>query len=219
MPVPVTSDAKETRLLLRDRVRGQIQEAILDGTLLAGERLNDDELVAWLGVSRTPIREALVDLEHMGLVVIEPNRFTAVADPDPAMVVPILQTLGVLYGGVLRLAVPLLTKAEAKRLAAQVDSCVEALDEGDFLSVNVHTVALFDAFVGLCGNAPLIKATRDIEFGLAYRLRVPNIVDLLPWGEMRQQYLELKAATLAGDGIAAELAGEALHQLPVTPRG
>ncbi len=218
MPVPVTSSAKETRLLLRDRVRGQIQAAILDGTLLPGERLNDDELVAWLGVSRTPIREALVDLEHMGLVVIEPNRFTAVANPDPEMVVPIMQTLGVLYGGVLRLAVPSLSKTDARQLAARIDACVSALDSGDFLAVNEHTVSLFDTFVGLCGNAPLIKATRDIEFGLAYRLRVPNIVDLLPWGEMREHYLELKAATLSGDGIAAELAGEALHQLPITPR-
>jgi DNA-binding GntR family transcriptional regulator len=218
MPVPVTTDAKRSRQLLRDKVREQIQGAILDGTLLPGERLNDDELVTWLGVSRTPVREALGDLEHMGLVVIEPNRFTKVAEPDPEMVVPIVQTLGVLYGGAVRLAVPKLTAKEQKELASSIDTCVRDLDNQDFPALNTHTVALFDRYVGLCGNEPLIKATRDIEDGLAYRLRLPNIVDLLPWSSMRANYLELQTATLAGDGIAAELAAEALHQLPIAAR-
>ncbi|WIB16662.1 winged helix-turn-helix domain-containing protein [Curtobacterium sp. MCPF17_050] len=54
-------------------------EAIENGTLVAGERLNDDELTTWLGVSRTPVREAIARLESEGLVEMAANRYTRVA--------------------------------------------------------------------------------------------------------------------------------------------
>ncbi len=66
MPIPVATPDSSPRRLLRDVVLKQLQGAILDGTLEPGERLTDDELVAWLGVSRTPIREALLRLRSLG---------------------------------------------------------------------------------------------------------------------------------------------------------
>lgn len=54
-------------------------EAIENGTLEAGERLNDEELTSWLGVSRTPVREAIARLESEGLVEMAANRYTRVA--------------------------------------------------------------------------------------------------------------------------------------------
>ena len=68
MPVPKPSDTTTPRRLLREVVFDQMRDAIVDGTLHPGERLNDDELVAWLGVSRTPIREAVARLHAAGLV-------------------------------------------------------------------------------------------------------------------------------------------------------
>ncbi|MCU1528986.1 MAG: hypothetical protein JWP75_2749 [Frondihabitans sp.] len=59
--------------------------AILDGTLQPGERLRDDELTAWLGTSRAPIREALGSLAEVGLVEMSPNRFTRVATISPRL--------------------------------------------------------------------------------------------------------------------------------------
>ena len=73
MPIPTSPPAAE-RQLLRDTVRTRIRDAILDGTLEPGERLHDDELITWLQVSRTPIREALSDLVRAGLVEMAPNR-------------------------------------------------------------------------------------------------------------------------------------------------
>ncbi len=54
-------------------------EAIQDGTLEPGERLNDDQLTAWLGVSRTPVREAIARLASEGLIEMAANRYTRVA--------------------------------------------------------------------------------------------------------------------------------------------
>ncbi|MBK0296207.1 GntR family transcriptional regulator, partial [Bacillus sp. S34] len=83
MPVPSTQPAAE-RKLLRDTVQDKIRDAIMDGTLEPGERLNDDDLIAWLGVSRTPIREALAELARAGLIEMAPNRYTRVTTPNPS---------------------------------------------------------------------------------------------------------------------------------------
>jgi DNA-binding GntR family transcriptional regulator len=70
------------RRLLRDDVYHRIREAIIDGSLEPGEQLRDTELAAQLGVSRTPVREALLRLAETGLVVAEPGRSTIVSPLD-----------------------------------------------------------------------------------------------------------------------------------------
>lgn len=67
------------RTLLRDVVYANMLKAIQDGTLEPGERLNDDQLTAWLDVSRTPVREAIARLASEGLVEMAANRYTRVA--------------------------------------------------------------------------------------------------------------------------------------------
>lgn len=64
----------------------RLRDAIVDGTFLPGEQLKDAELAAWLGVSRTPIREALLRLGASGLVVAVPGRSTTVSEIDPRAV-------------------------------------------------------------------------------------------------------------------------------------
>ena len=66
-------------MLLRDQAYAQLRDAILDGTLEPGEHLRDAAIADWLGLSRTPIREALARLEEYGLVETSPNRYTRVA--------------------------------------------------------------------------------------------------------------------------------------------
>ena len=76
MPIPSSSPFKG-RTLLRDDVYRQLREAIVDGTLAPGESLRDGEIAEWLGVSRTPVREALLRLAESGLVVARPGRSTS----------------------------------------------------------------------------------------------------------------------------------------------
>src|SRR6516164_2754414 len=59
---------------LREDVHALIRERIVKGELLPGNRLQDVQLAAALGVSRTPVREALLRLEREGLVESDPNR-------------------------------------------------------------------------------------------------------------------------------------------------
>ena len=70
MPVP-RPDPSHCPASLRDYAYDALRSAIVDGTLAPGEKLRDAELESWLGVSRTPIREAIARLETAGLVRTE----------------------------------------------------------------------------------------------------------------------------------------------------
>lgn len=81
MPLPQT-EARLNRSLARDEAYEKIRVWIIDGTLRPGEVLRDQEIAQLLGVSRTPIREALRRLEDEGFVETALNRWTRVAPLD-----------------------------------------------------------------------------------------------------------------------------------------
>lgn len=85
MPVPI-QPLHVRPALLRYTVHDRLRDAIVDGTLAPGEVVRDAELATWLGVSRTPVREALLRLADAGLVRAAPGRSTVVAEIDPAEV-------------------------------------------------------------------------------------------------------------------------------------
>lgn len=212
--MPVPSSAPTQHQLLRDTVRHKIHAAIMDGTLEPGERLNDDELIAWLGVSRTPIREALSQLARAGLIEMAPNRYTRVTTPKAEEVVEAMQTLGVLFGGVVRLAVPRLTTSTRKKILAQLDRTIAELDAHDVPAVNHDALSVFGLYVDACGNENLQRVCRDTMDGLAFRLRLPNLDELIDWDQLTADFRRLREATESGDNVAAELATEAIHLLP-----
>src|SRR5690625_2290979 len=75
-------DIKIKRKIMRDEVYDILREWIVVGELEPGEKLRDQELSDLLGISRTPIREALLRLENEGLVDTKANRWTSVAPND-----------------------------------------------------------------------------------------------------------------------------------------
>src|SRR3954452_18488595 len=94
IPEPAGNPAAP-RQLIRDRAYTAIKTAILDGSLLPGERLDDAELQRWLAVSRTPIRQALYALTLEGLVETAPQSHTRVVSPRAEKARENLQTIGV----------------------------------------------------------------------------------------------------------------------------
>lgn len=91
------------------RTRGEdayqkLLDAIQSGTLKPGMRLREVELSEWLGISRTPVREALNRLQTEGLVVQEPRRGLIIAELDHAMVSELYQMREVLEGAAASLA-------------------------------------------------------------------------------------------------------------------
>jgi DNA-binding GntR family transcriptional regulator len=84
---PTTSQGVATRTLvrssLRDSARDALREMIINGEIAGGVPLRQDELAAQLGISRTPLREALQALVGEGLVRIDPRKGAVVTKPSP----------------------------------------------------------------------------------------------------------------------------------------
>lgn len=212
MPVPTTIDRPD-QTLLRDRVVEKVTAAILDGTLRPGERLHDDELIAWLGVSRTPIREALTHLVSMGLVETEANRWTRVAAPPETAIPDALHTLGVLFGGITRLAVASMTDEQIASSVARMDESIASLRTGDSTALAYDSPRIYDAWLALCPNVRLATLARHVYPGLAYTLRGASVATYVPADRAIVKLTALRDAVLRRDPIAAELAMERIHML------
>lgn len=141
--------------MLRDSVFVRIRDAIIDGTLEPGERLVDGELSGWLGVSRTPIREALARLEAAGLVETKPGRYTIVSPIHPRTLADAQEVTAAMNELAVRTAVPLLTDADLTGMRTANDTFAKALRTGDVAAA----VAADDAFHGIpverAGNAAI----------------------------------------------------------------
>src|SRR4051794_35081703 len=129
--MPVPDRAPLDRDLLRDRGYAALREAIVDGTLAPGERLRDPELCAWLGLSRTPVREALGRLEQDGLVETAPQRFTRVAPLDRRAARDAFPVVATLHALAAELAVPRLVGDDLEAMVAANERFARALEAGD----------------------------------------------------------------------------------------
>jgi DNA-binding GntR family transcriptional regulator len=212
MPVPKT-DTPEARLLIRDHVLDKIRTAILDGTLEPGERLHDEDLINWIGVSRTPIREALSSLANEGLVEMAPNRYTRVALPHPDEVLDAIRTLGVIIGGVVRITVPVLTQQQRDTAKRRLTTEIDHLQADGTARFILDVDGAYQAWLDRCPNPSLVDVGNKVVHGLAYKLRVNSIDELIPAPHLIDCLTEFRTAITDNDPIAAELAIEAAHML------
>lgn len=103
MPIP-KNHFTSARLTAKEHVFNQVQQWIIDGTLLAGEKINDIELAEALGVSRTPVREALQILEMEGFVKMFPGKATQVTEIERESIHDLLPPLASLQVLAVKLA-------------------------------------------------------------------------------------------------------------------
>jgi DNA-binding GntR family transcriptional regulator len=136
---------------------------VISGDLAPGELLREEEIAAWLDVSRTPVRDAINRLREQGLVVNRPNRGTRVAEIDLDQARMIFQTLAALHGMAARLALPNLTPEDV----AHIRQLVAAPSQPDPLNagpVQVTAVAeIMQLFLERSGNYVLGEAVRRLQ--------------------------------------------------------
>lgn len=220
MPVPQRDLGPSLpRVLMRERVLEQLRQAILTGVLMPGERLEEAALRAWLGVSATPIRQALHALAIEGLVVSAPQSHTIVAIPQAEHAVPNLQAVGVLLAGVSALTVPRLSGGELRELATIVGAVVDRLEAGDAQGSSKISGEYFRRLVERCPNSVLVGLTRTSGTSLGYHVLMSRdaLGDALPTVE--SGYRALQAALLDGDLPAIDTATRACFLLLPDGRG
>jgi DNA-binding GntR family transcriptional regulator len=214
MPVPKPVQSGPARILLRDRVQNSIRAAILDGTLRPGERLHDEDLIEWLGVSRTPIREAIAHLATSGLIDMSANRYTRVAVPHRAEVVDALHTLGVLFGNISRFTVRSFTDAQRATAADRLDDEIQLVRTGAVTDFAFASVRVYQEWLDACPNRGLVSACQHSVDGLAYKLRVEALDEIVPPDHLEQQLKHLRDAVVGDDPTRAEAAMERIHMVP-----
>lgn len=196
MPVPQQRAAVD-RQLLRDNAYALLCDAIVNGTLAPGESLRDDELCAWLGLSRAPVRDALARLAGDGLVEIAPQRYTRVcplAVRDAHDTFPLVAAIHALAT---ELAVPHLTREDRARLRADNDAFITALTARVATDVYDADDRFHQTLVDTAGNEE-IRRTLD---HLAPRLRRLEILceGALPGRRSVAQHEAIIARAAAGD--------------------
>lgn len=154
MPVPQKSSVM-SRSLLRDQAYIALRDAIEEGVLEPGERLNEADLVSWLGVSRTPIREALTQLERSGLVETTPGRLTRVSPLSAAAASDAQTVVAAMYEAAVREAVPVLTQDDLDEMTAANARLTTALDAADVDAAIAADTDFHEVAVQRCGNAAL----------------------------------------------------------------
>ncbi|SHF39567.1 GntR family transcriptional regulator [Streptoalloteichus hindustanus] len=150
----------DDRVLLRDRALTAIRDAIVDGTLPPGELIRDVDLAEHLGLSRTPVREALARLADEGLVESKPHSYTRVTPLAGGAARDAQVVVQAMHGLAVRAAVPRLTAGDLVAMREANAEFAAALEAGDVLAAQRADETFHGVAVTVCGNAA-VAATID----------------------------------------------------------
>lgn len=195
------------RHLLRETAYDKLCDAIVDGTLAPGESLHDGELCGWLGLSRTPVRDALSRLRDEGLVEMAPQRFTRVAPMTVRDVHEVVPLLAAVHGLATELAVPRLGGADVARLRGHNEAYVSALRERDGRQAYAADERFHAVFVRSCGNPEIARVLARLTPRLQ-RVEVLAAADL-PGGRSVAEHEAIVTRAESGDAAAAASAARA----------
>jgi DNA-binding GntR family transcriptional regulator len=156
-------------------IAAQLREHIATGVLPLGSPVSDKALAELLRISRTPVREALLQLRSEGLVVMRPQSGTYVFDPARHEVEEICQLRAILETGALQVVTKKDLPALVRALKGNLAEAAAALKARDYARVDVLDAAFHETIVGLCGNALLVQTYRRISNKVrALRHRMPR---------------------------------------------
>ncbi|MCX7622631.1 MAG: GntR family transcriptional regulator [Thermomicrobium sp.] len=140
------------RRVLREEIKEYLIDAILRGQLRPGDRIVETRIAQELGVSQTPVREALRDLELLGFVTSEPFRGTRVRAFSHEELVEIYPIRAAIEGVAARAAATRLTTEQLLALEEQIDRMREASELGDETTAIEADIAFHRIIVEASGN-------------------------------------------------------------------
>ncbi|MDL2301171.1 GntR family transcriptional regulator [Lachnospiraceae bacterium OttesenSCG-928-D06] len=163
-------------LPLRDVVFKTLRQAILTGELKPGERLMEIHLANRLGVSRTPIREAIRKLELEGLVIMIPRRGAEVAQITEKSLKDVLEVRRAMDALCVELACDRISQEEIKELQKACENFENQVKAKDAKRIAQADVELHDIIVKATGNQRLIQLVNNLAEQM-YRYRFEYIKD------------------------------------------
>lgn len=163
-------------LPLRDVVFNTMRQAILKGELEPGERLMEIQLAERLGVSRTPIREAIRKLELEGLVLMIPRKGAEVAEISEKSLREVLEVRRSLEELAIELACQRITPEELTALEEAENRFARAVEDGEVMAIAESDENYHELIYQATANDRLVQILNNLREQM-YRYRLEYIKD------------------------------------------
>ena len=195
----LVSHANRSRVQL---VRDELEEDIVNGRMAPGEQLHLEALVQRFGVSRTPVREALQQLEASGLVVVVPKRGTYVARVGMPELIQMFEVMAELEALCASLAARRVQAPALAEIAAAHSACEREAGSQDANAYYYANEQFHQLIYQACGNPFLVQQTTMLKNRLKpYRrlqLRLRNRI-----AQSLEEHRQIVNALQMGDGPTA----------------
>ncbi len=184
-------------------VADEVRTRIIDGRIRLGAGLSEQSLAAELGISKTPVREALLQLKQEGLVQVQPQRGTYVFRLEAEQVTQISELREVLELAAAKSALQRNAPELIERMTELCTAMRSAYERDDRVAYRRLDGDYHDAIIDLCGNEYIRTAYRQISFCIAaLRSRLSNEVALNK--ASLADHKEMLRLVRAGDGAALQ---------------
>ena len=161
MPIPET--VRLEKRLFREDVYSTIKNWVVDGTLEPLEKIRDVDLALQLGVSRTPIREALRRLEDEGLIETKTNAWTRVSGVDGSLASRVYPILRLLEPLALELGFAYLEPTDILQMKALNKAVQQNLVAANAKGAALEDTALHSLWTGRCQNSELQSILANLK--------------------------------------------------------
>jgi DNA-binding GntR family transcriptional regulator len=148
---------------LRAEVRERLRQAIMHGELKPGEQIVESRLARQLGISQAPVREALRELEQMGLVVNHTRRGTFVRELTPQDAWEMYTLRAQLESMAARLALPHLTDGDLSEMERLIEAMLRAGRSGNSEELTVADARFHEVLCERSGHKLLLRMWRSIH--------------------------------------------------------
>ena len=159
----MTDDAEITRSVLSEQVKGRLLQAILDGRYPPGARIVETRVAREFGTSQAPVREALRDLEALGVVETAPFKGARVRQPSIEELLEAFEVRAILEGHGAVLALENITEADVEELQVLLDRMREAAQASDPYAEAISDTEFHRLIMHRSGNATLERVWRTLE--------------------------------------------------------
>lgn len=184
------------------RLKQRIEDEIVSGELALGSRLDENQLATRFGVSRTPIREALLQLAATGLIQTKPRRGAIVSAPEPHLLLAMFETMAEIEAACGRLAARRLTADDASALQTALSGCRDAMAAEDAEAYYAENYVFHTVVYRASHNAFLAEQALTLHRRLApYRRLQLRVRQRVP--QSLAEHAAIVAAILAGDATQA----------------
>ena len=159
----MTDEAGITRSVLSEQVKGRLLQAILDGRYPPGARIVETRVAKEFGTSQAPVREALRDLEALGVVETAPFKGARVRQPSTEELLEAFDVRAILEGHGAVLAMENISDTELDRLAELTDEMRSAATDGDPFREATADTEFHRLIMHRSGNATLERVWSTLE--------------------------------------------------------